>query len=215
MVMDPKEVQERLDGPPPLHTRNINLDTHIGAAPQRPYALLEDHLASVTGGFRSVDDLKAALASAPAPEGLPKGAPNPNEVTTDRYGDLVRYVVATDGPDRYVNERGQIMDRVRFVPRYVALSQEQARAADTPDRPTDSWNGFTWLRGGYKPERDFPVMMQQSRGQADQPRVFEQPASATDVAVIHHEMRRAEAARPSLPVEDARPERKSSARDKE
>jgi hypothetical protein len=187
-----KDVQERLEGPPPVHVRNINIDTHIGDAPQRPYAILEDHLASVADGYRDFAALSAALKGAPEPD--------PNEI----------YVVSGEPRDRYVNDRGLVMERVRFTPRYVALSISGARAADSPDRPTDFWNGFTWLRGGYKPERDFAVMTQQALGPENEPLVFDMPASSTDVAVLHHEMRRADAARPSLPVEATPSERRTS-----
>jgi hypothetical protein len=204
-----KDVQERLEGPPPVHVRNINIDTHIGDAPQRPYAILEDHLASVADGYRDFAALSAALKGAPEPAGLPPGAPNPNEIV-ERPDGWVRYVVSGEPRDRYVNDRGQVMERVRFTPRYVALSISGARAADSPDRPTDFWNGFTWLRGGYKPERDFAVMTQQALGPENEPLVFDMPASSTDVAVLHHEMRRADAARPSLPVEATPSERRTS-----
>ena len=208
MAMSPKDLAAALEGPPPAHVRNINVDTHIGQAPQRPYALLEDHLAAVRpAGYRTVEDLKAALATMPAPSGLPEGAPNPNDVVEDRNGDLVRYVVSGDTQDQFIRD-GEIRQRIRFVPRYVSLTLEGARAADSPERPTDYFNGFTWLRGGFKPERDFTTVMQQSTAEDGTPLVFDIAASATDVAVLHHEMRRAEAGRPSLPVESS--ERQSS-----
>jgi hypothetical protein len=193
------DAQARIDLPPPPHVRNINLDTHVGDAPQRPYALLEDQMAQITSGYRDLGALRAALAGAPEPSGLPDGAPNPNDVEEDG-GDLVRYVPSQDTRDHFI-VNGEIRQRIRFEKRYVALTMAGARAADSPARPTDYWNGFTWLRGGYKPERDFAVMMQIAAGVNNKPLVFDMPASSTDVAVLHHEMRRADAARPSLPVE--------------
>lgn len=199
MVMDPKALLDRLDGPPTTHARNINIDTHIGQAPQRPYALLEDHMASIVDGYRDLGALKRALAGQDRPDSLPDGAPDPNEVK-DEGGDLVRYVVGAGFRDQLVRD-GRVVERVTFEKRYVSLTMTGARAADSPERPTDYWNGFTWLRGGYKPERDFAVMMQIATGVNNKPLVFDMPASSTDVAVLHHEMRRADAARPSLPVE--------------
>jgi hypothetical protein len=186
-------------GPPAAHVRNINLDTHVGNAPQRPYALLEDQMAQITSGYRDLGALQAALAGAPEPGGLPEGAPNPNDVVEDG-GDLVRYVPSQDTREHFI-VNGEVRERIRFEKRYVSLTMQGARAADSPDRPTDYWNGFTWLRGGFKPERDFAVMTQMATGENNQPLVFDMPASSTDVAVLHHEMRRADAARPSLPVE--------------
>ncbi len=197
-----EDIQERFELPPPVHTRNINVDTHLGQAPQRPYALLEDHMASVTSGYRTVDALKAALKAAPTPDGLPDGAPDPNDVV-EVNGELVRYVVSQDTKEHFVRD-GQVMERVRFTPRYVSLSMEGARVASQEGRETDYWNGFTWLRNGFKPERDFPSMMAAAQSADGEPLVFDQPAASADVAVLHHEMRRADATRPSLPVESGK-----------
>jgi hypothetical protein len=213
MALDPKDIQAAIDEPPPAHVRNINVDTHIGQAPQRPYALLEDQMARVAVGYRTMEDLQTAMAAAPEPQGLPAGAPNPNEVVQDRNGEYVRYVPSQDAIEQFERD-GQVMQRVRFTPRYVALTMEGARAATQEGRETDYWNGFTWLRGGYKPERDFPVMAQQAAGANQEPMVFEQVASPSDVAVLRHAVRQADLARAPLPVEPSRPAtRRSSSKE--
>ncbi len=210
MVMDPKRLEEALDGPPPTHVRNINLDTHLGAAPQRPYALLEDHLYAPEG-YRTLEDLQGALAGQDAPSGLPKGAPSPYEVK-DEGGDLVRYVVSAE-PQETVIIDGAVKNRIRFAKRYVSLTKAGARAADEAGRPTDFWNGFTWLRGGVKPEKDFAVMAhQQQLGETDG-MVFEVDASPSDAAVLRHQVARMDLATPPVPVERSEPARRSGGKE--
>lgn len=199
MAMDPKDVAAAIDGPPTVHRRNINIDTHVGQAPNRPYALLEDHMASVTNGYRTVQDLKRALRGQPKPDGLPAGAPDPNDVV-EKDGALVRYVVSSEPRERVV-VAGVIKERLRFMKRNVALTMEGARAASQEGVPTDYWNGFTWLRDGFKPERDFPTMAKANALSADEPLVFDADVSATDAAVLRHEVARMDAAHGPLPVE--------------
>jgi hypothetical protein len=200
MEQDFKAIQARLDGPPTSQVRNINIDTHIGQAPQRPYALLEDAMASVVGGWASLEALQASLKSAPEPQGLPKGAPDPNAVEGGEGG-MFRYVVSQDTRDRVVVD-DQIHETLRFERRGVSLTQQGARAASENGTPTDYWNGYTWLREGYKPERDFPVMMQAAAtAGADRELTFTVPVSATEAATLRHEVARIESARPPLPVE--------------
>lgn len=197
MAMDMKDIQAAIDGPPTSHVRNINIDTHVGQAPQRPYALLEDQMARVVGGYRTVDDLRAALEGQPEPPGLPDGAPNPNEII-DEGGSLSRYVISQDARDFSVRD-GQLMENITFERRAVALSMEGARTASQHGTPTDYWNGFTWLRDGWKPERDFQTMV---AGQAATGRkVISVPAAPTDVARVRHDINRLDMARPPAPVE--------------
>lgn len=206
MAMDPKQLQAALDGPPPAHVRNINVDTHVGQAPNRPYALLEDYM-KVNDGYRDLDALNAALANEPAPDSLPKGAPNPNEVV-DEGGSLVRYVPSNEARESFVRD-GVVRERVRFTRRGVALSMDAARVASQHGTPTDYWNGFTWLRDGFKPEKDFPVMAKTARNGAADELVFDIEASPSAAATIRHEVGRLDAARAPLPVEPtAAPARK-------
>lgn len=200
MALDPKDIQKAIDdGAPPVHVRNINVDTHIGNAVQRPYALLEDHMARVTLGHHDVKALNASLASAPKPEGLPDGAPNPNEVK-EVNGELVRYVVS-QAPREAVMKDGVPHERITFEMRRVAASQQAARAASENGTPTDFWNGFTWLRDGFKPERDFPSMAQAAQNAEGQPLVFDAPMSPTSAARLQHEVNVATLSQPPMPVE--------------
>lgn len=205
MALDAKDIQERIDGGfTTTHHRNINIDTHIGAAPQRPFALLEDQMASVSGGHASLEDLQASLKNAPRPEGLPDGAPNPNEIQKDGAG-YYRVVVSQE-PREYVTVDGALKERMRFTKRRVAPTMAGARAASDSGTPTDFWNGFTWLRDGYKPERDFQMILQSNQRGADDELVFDVDASPTDVARISHEMGRLNASRAPFPAETSRTE---------
>lgn len=205
-----EQLQDEIAGPPPAHVRNINVDTHIGQAPQRPYALLEDRMAQVTLGHRDLASLKAALAGVPRPESLPDGAPDPNEVV-EEDGRLVRYVVSQAARDAFVRD-GTVYERVQFEPRGVALSQEAARVASQEGAPTDYFNGFTWLRDGYKPEADFAVMAQQANAGAKRDLVFDVEAAPTDVARIRHDIQRLDNARAPMPVEPSAAGRPAAAR---
>ena len=201
MALDPKDIQKAIDeGAPPVHVRNINVDTHIGQAVQRPYALLEDHMARVTLGHTDIKALNASLKSAPEVTGLPEGAPNPNEVH-EVNGALVRYVVG-QGPREAVMKDGVPHERISFEMRHVAASQQAARAASENGTPTDFWNGFTWLRDGFKPEHDFPVMAQAAAKNAEgQSLVFDAPMSPTAAARLQHEVNVATLSQPPMPVE--------------
>lgn len=140
--------------PPPPHVRNINLDTHVGHAPNRPYALIEDQLARTGNGWRSYDELKAALKGAGDKPG--------NTLQVDEFGDHYRMV-----PDGNAEpERRMVNGRLELgrplARRYVALTQQQAQAASQSGRETDFWNGGTWMRRGIKPELDVAVMLAQA-----------------------------------------------------
>jgi hypothetical protein len=87
MAKDAKTSSERIDGGfRPPHVRNINVDTHIGQAPQRPYALLEDQMATITRGLRRTRRSWRRSRARRGQQGLPDGAPNPNAVEEDGSG---------------------------------------------------------------------------------------------------------------------------------
>lgn len=214
MALDHKDIQAAIDGPPPTHVRNINVDTHIGQAPQRPYALLEDQMARVVGGYRTVADLQQALAGQERAPGLPDGAPDPNEVV-DEGGSLYRYVVSQE-PRAFVVRDGALMEDIVFERRAVSLSMEGARTASQNGTPTDYWNGFTWLRDGWKPERDFQVIASGRATDGAQRVVVSAPASPTDTARLQHEVNRMNLAQPPVPTEaPARAESRKAAARKE
>jgi hypothetical protein len=133
------EIQAQIDMPPPPHVRNINLDTHVGYYPQRPHAALEDRLGAFTHGPRSFEDLAASL-------------PDGEEIEQDENGEWVRYVPVHRETAKDAD--GNVVNVLEDVPRYVALTMEAARAATAAGRETDWWSGFTWMRRGYKPEKD-------------------------------------------------------------
>lgn len=200
MEQDVGRIRQAIDGPPPTHTRNINIDTHLGHAPQRPYAVLEDMMATITSGYRDVAQLRAALEGQPEAVGAPDGAPNANDVQEEN-GALFRYVPDGNSRDISVVE-GVISETIRYVRRAVSLSQEGARIGAENGVGTDYFNGFTWLRDGFKAEKDFPVMMAQRAAAAEQPMVFTMPVSPTTAAAVRHEVARMDVNRPPLPVEN-------------
>jgi hypothetical protein len=199
MEQDMAAIQARMEGPPTTQVRNINTDTHIGQSPQRPYALLEDAMATISNGWKDKAALDASVAGAPEAQGLPDGAPNPNEVQGGDGG-LFRYVVSQESREPLLVD-GVVNETIRFEKRGVALTQQGARAATENGSPSDYWNGFTWLRDGVKPERDFPTMMKTQADAEAQPLVFTAPVSPQAAATYKQTAARAEAAKPVIPEE--------------
>lgn len=67
----------------------------------------------------------------------------------------------------------------RRVWRRVALSLAEARLLSGKGEETDFWNGWTWIRRGQKPERDWAVM--QAKNEPED--VFLEDAPPADQAV--------------------------------
>jgi hypothetical protein len=126
------------------YQKDINASVSIGNSPQRPYALYESQMQSVRSGWRSFDDLKKIL-----PEG------KENELHADEFGDHYRLKPRHTGATAI--QGGKLMREVEYVRRYVALTQQTARAMSDTGRETDFWNGFTWMLRGIKPELDMMV----------------------------------------------------------
>lgn len=176
-------LQEALEAPAPRATRNINVDVHVGHAPQRPYAAVEDALGAVVKGYRGFAQLKAALPDGPG-----------NEIRQDKDGSWYREVLVSRGPEALVERDGELMVAHRKQRRGVSLSVEDARAATQASNAGgssleyDAWNGFTWVRRGVKPERDFGVMTSTPRDEelvyvpADPQRVAEHRFAAARAA---------------------------------
>jgi hypothetical protein len=132
-VLDQKEIQEALESPPEQGAvNNINRHVHIGAAPQRPYAALEDRMAQ-NRGWASFGDI-------PKDAGIKKG------------DDGGYYRVVQVGTGRQVEKGGKLYNVVRTQRRGVALSLEAAQAASQNGSPTDYYDGSGWIRGGRKRE---------------------------------------------------------------
>lgn len=180
--------------------------------PNSPYTVIESEMNKLQR-MNTWPNIQAMMSSikrnAPEPKGLPDGAPNPNTVY-QKDGQYIRYTIdSSEARENYV-EDGIVKERIPFTARMVSLSLDGARKAsgalkaDGTTTRCDYWNGFTWLRNGYTPERDFPVIAQQSSRSVDGQRlVFSQPVSPTDEARIRHEVAHMDRTRPTLPVEMA------------
>lgn len=189
--------------------------------PNRPYAVLDSAMREVPGpllgapndgpGWRTVEEMTASIRrNAPEARGLPEGAPNPNTVYL-KDGQYVRYVVDTSEAALPFIRDGRVKRPVRFTLRLVSLTLKGARAAsavvsadDAPRTPCDWWSGYTWIRKGTIPERDFKVMqrMAGNSGIGDA-LLFEQDVSPTDESVIRHQVEHLNRTRPTLPIETA------------
>jgi hypothetical protein len=199
----------------------VTLDqTGTVQVPNQPYISISEYTSQMVRGqsWRTVEEMTASIKrSAPGvPDekgyprgfGLPEGSPNPNAIYM-KDGQYIRYVVDTREPtERYVSG-GVVRERIKFVPRMVSLTLAGARAAVAAVTETsvykhcDFWNGFTWIRDGHIPERDFPTMAKRAAEGADGAElVFEQPVSPNDEAVIRHQIAHIERTRPTLPIED-------------
>ena len=179
-------------------------------APRLGYTVFQTAIDQIRPAWPSVDALKASLTTAPAPGGLPEWAPNPNDLYLHQ-GVLTRLVVdAREQRIPYVTADGQVVEDIKFTRRPVALSMDEARRASDGGVPTDFWNGFTWLRSGYSPERDFPTMAQALEIAAEnEALVFSQPLPDNDIAVVRHQINRINQQRPPSPVRGKRGRPKS------
>lgn len=180
--------------------------------PNRPYPIIDEHVAKLSvlpdkkQGWPTLQHMLASIrANAPEPKGLPEKCPNPNQIYRQDTGQIVRYVINSDETrEHFVGVDGRVHERLRVTARLVSLTLEGARAAAQAGNKCDYWNGFTWVRDGYIPERDFPVMAQMaSRGVDGGELVFDQPVSATSEAQIRHHVSAMDRARPTIPYEEA------------
>lgn len=162
---------------------DINARTHVGHYPQRP----DYHL----GSNRSAGTFEELQAALPEEAGT---------IEQDGQGNWVRFVPVVVGQVR--DERGVVYNEVEDTPRFVALDQEIARAASAAGRETDWWNGFTWFRRGYKPEKDILLGAAPART-----RRLERADAATQALMERDDLKRAAAAplipRAESPVPDA------------
>lgn len=182
----------------------------VAVPPQLPYTSLEAWSSAFSREWASIEAMAASLATAPRAEGLPDQAPSPNTVYQDERGQLYRFVIDPDVTRRPFVQDDMVHESVQMRKQYVALSLDAARAAtdnrnaEAGEPETDFWCGFTWLRGGYSPERWAPVEVQRSAVHGGGPAlVFTQPASPTDAARIRHEVANMDRRAPTLPIETA------------
>ncbi len=171
-------------------------------APRNAYVVLQEALNMVRSGWATLEDLKQSLQSAPPARGMPEGAPSPHQLF-DYQGQMVRHVIdSNEQRVPYINEAGQVVEDIKFRRVAVSLTLEGARKATDSGAETDFWNGFTWLRGGYSPERDFPSMVKAMELAAEGAALtFTQALPDTDVAVVRHQMQRIDQQRPPLTVQ--------------
>lgn len=196
------------------NTHGIVFDSNgVAIPPKQGWSLLDGWERSYRAAWGSLDELNASLASAPEPKGLPEGAPSPNAVYLEG-GALIRYVVDPDVKREPFVSRGtgpdgedEVRERLQFRKQYVALTLEGARLATDKRKEgepeTDFWCGYTWIRGGYSPERTAPVEVQIANLGTGPQLVFDQPASPTEAARIRHEVAAMDRRAPTLPIEPA------------
>ncbi len=128
----------------------------LPGAPLSPYVQIESlaRLAMVTRRHASFEALRKSL---PAGEEIHQNAGGQWVRTVSRY---------VKGASRIVN--GVLQHKIEYYDRYVALSLEQAQKHSRPEAELDFWNGFTWMRRGVKPEKDFATMLNnQATGATD------------------------------------------------
>lgn len=131
---------------------NINVYTHVGEAIQKPYASVEHLLARKVSGWKSFEELQAAVKRAYPDGGLS------SEIEQDENGGIFRWIQENTGAPPVAGKNGQLMMPIRRVRRAVAMLQADARIASANGSPTDYFNGFTWVRNGVKQERDGATM---------------------------------------------------------
>lgn len=181
------ELQDQMSYPPDeLQTRNINHDVHQGSARQRPYSNIESQMgAMVTRGFRSIDELKAAL-----PEG---------QELVEMDGDYFRKVPYHIGPDGTYVKDGKLVIETHWALRAVALTKEGAKAATEAGVDTDWFDGNTWWRRGTKPEKDMSVAQHQAARPLE---VTYEDASPASAAAYQQLAVHQQAVKPVAPVKD-------------
>lgn len=150
-------------------TRDINTDVHVGSAIQKPYAGVEHLLARKRTGYRSFEELKAAVDAAYA-----EGEDGRN-VEEGEDGVIYRWVKGHTGLS-VADARGVLQHEVFEERVPVAFSQGDAKAASEAGVRTDFFNGWTWMKSGITRERDASTMAQRPGANPNR-RVSFEPAS--------------------------------------
>lgn len=181
----------------------------VAIPPKASYPIIEQWARAYVTAWSSLEDMSNSLnAMAPTSKGLPEGAPSPNAVYAEG-GMLYRYIVDPDFQRVPFVNGDAVEERMQFRRQPVALTLDGARRETDQGRETDFWCGFTWIRGGYSPERTSPVEVQaEAERQGGQKLVFSQPMSPTDEARIRHEVARMDRQAPTLAVEPAAQKRR-------
>lgn len=153
-------------------TRDINTDVHIGSAIQKPYAGVEHLLARKRTGYRTFEELKAAVDAA-----YPEDDEGRN-VEEGKDGTVYRWVKGHTGLT-VADEKGVLQHEIFEERVPVAFSQDDAKAASEAGVRTDFFNGFTWMKAGITRERDAATMGQRP-GANQNRRVSYEPASGAE-----------------------------------
>lgn len=143
-------------------------------------------------GWRSFDQLEAALAELDPPEEL-----------IERDGLFFREVPYHIGEDGTYELNGELVQEVYWSERRVALSRRECLDAMTeiPPREVDFFDGVTWWRRGQKPEKNIGLAAIQGPRQTDRKTL--RPVRAHDRAQIEKLTRVKEAAAPVTVVKEA------------
>lgn len=102
----------------------------------------------VRGAWRNADEMIAAINRA-----YPEGS-FARTVRVNAYGQVERQIQRHSGNAPVGDEHGRLLHEVirEWVP--VAFDQQSAREASTKGVRTDWFNGWSWVKGGIKQERD-------------------------------------------------------------
>lgn len=175
-MIDQKEEDRMLsDWGLPVPTRDINVDVHVGNAIQKPYASFEHLLARKRTGYTSFEDLKAAVEAA-----YPNGQQG-SKIEQADDGGIFRWVKGNTG--RTVGAADGTLMVETFEERVpVSMSQAGAKTATAAGVRTDWFNGWTWVRGGEKLERDGNVLAARPEANPNRKLDFEPADEAAQMA---------------------------------
>lgn len=180
------EVEDTWNEPQTEAPRLAYAPPGLPGAPLSPYVQVE-HLMRVAMSTRQHASFVALKAMLPVDQ----------EIHQNEHGQWVRTVSQyVKGSRRIVN--GVMEHEIEYVDRHVALSLAQAQKLAKPDYQIDFWNGFTWMRQGVKPEKDFSTILNnQARGDSTRSWVR---ASEAEQAVAQAITARHLSIQPPIPV---------------
>ncbi len=138
----------------------------------------------------SWESLQAALARVPVTSDAQRAA---NTLVRNAAGEMVRWVSRHTG-ETFMQD-GRLVLRVEDYPRHVALDRQDAVRASASGVPTDFFNGYTWMRYGYKPERDLVTL-----APVAEVRTRYEPASPVDQAIAVAAEQRRQSQQTPIPV---------------
>lgn len=144
----------------------------------------------VVEAWPSWDALQSALDRVPCSTEAQRAA---HTLERNAAGEMVRWVSRHTG-ETFMQD-GRLVLRVEDYQRRVALDRQDAIRASASGVETDFFNGYTWMRYGYKPERDLVTLVP-----AAEVRTRYEPASPADQAVAEAVAMRRQAQQTPVPV---------------